>query len=163
MIWHPCGERRCELSGVIHDMVITYLWELGWDHEDEEALVRFTHAGEHGTWEVVLHCRDEVDQLVVLSMVPGTVAEDRRTAMAEFLTRANCKLPIGNFEMSFDSGEVRFRTSVDVEDTMLDPAMLDNLVTANLAVIEFYLPGIDAMHRDGAVAAEEVARVDEED
>lgn len=151
------------MSGVIHDMVITYLWELGWDHEDEEPLVRFTHVGERGTWEVVLHCRDEVDQLVVLSFAPAAVAENRRGAMAEFLNRVNCKLPIGNFEMSFDSGEVRFRTSVDVEDTMLDPAMLDNLVTANLAVMEFYLPGIEAMHGDDAVAADEVARIDEED
>lgn len=151
------------MSGDIHDMVITYLWEVGWDHDDEEPLVRFTHAGEHGVWKVVLHCRDDVDQLVVLSFAPGTVAEGRRAAMAEFLTRANWNLPIGNFEMSFDSGEIRFRTSVDVEDTMLDPALLDTLVTANLAVMDHYLPGIDAMHHDSAAAAEEVARIDEQD
>lgn len=142
-------------------MVIIYLWELGWDHDDEEPLVHFRHAGRHGVWQVVLHCRDDVDQLVVLSFAPGTVAEDRRGPMAEFLTRANCTMPVGNFEMSFDSGEVRFRTSVDVEDTMLDPAMLDTLVTVNLAAMDHYLPGIEAMHGNGAVAAEEIARVDE--
>ena len=41
--------------------------------------------------------------------------EEMRVPMAEFLTRANYGLRIGNFEMDFEDGEVRYKSSVDFE------------------------------------------------
>jgi len=37
----------------------------------------------------------------------------------EFLTRANYGLNIGNFEMDFQDGEIRFKTAIDVEEVIL--------------------------------------------
>jgi hypothetical protein len=65
--------------------------------------------------------------------------------MAEFLTRANYGMVIGNFEMDYADGEVRFKTSVDVEDAHLNRALLHHIVHANLLMTDKYLPGITAI------------------
>lgn len=52
------------------------------------------------------------------------VPEDRRLALAEFLTRANYGLFIGNFEMDWQDGEVRYKTSIDVAGDRLSTALV---------------------------------------
>lgn len=66
----------------------------------------------------------------------------KRPAIAEFITRANYGLPNGNFEMDFEDGEIRFKTSMDTEDIELTDAMVRNLVYANVLAMDQYLPGI---------------------
>lgn len=65
--------------------------------------------------------------------------------MAEFLTRANYGLMIGNFEMDFNDGEIRYKTSIDVEGDNLSSALLKQLVYANVMTMDQYLPGIIAV------------------
>ncbi len=61
---------------------------------------------------------------------------------AEYLTRANYGLRIGNFEMDFSDGEVRYKTSIDVKGGNLTPSMVKVIVYANLHTMDRYLPGI---------------------
>ena len=62
--------------------------------------------------------------------------------VAEFITRANYGLKVGNFEMDMDDGEVRFKTSIDVEKDQLNRTQVSNLVYANVWTMDRYLPGI---------------------
>ncbi len=48
--------------------------------------------------------------------------------MNEFITRANYGLPSGNFEMNYDTGEVRFRTSVFVTDRIPSYDEVEDLI-----------------------------------
>ena len=47
--------------------------------------------------------------------------------------------------MDFTDGEVRYRTSIDVEDASLPPALIKNLVYTNIGTFDRYLPGIMAV------------------
>ena len=49
---------------------------------------------------------------------PITVPEEKRTAISEFITRANYGLTNGNFEMDFSDGELRYKTTISQHDLL---------------------------------------------
>ncbi len=65
--------------------------------------------------------------------------------MAESLTRINYGLILGNFEMDYADGEVRFKTSMDVEDSELTPELIKPVVFANLGMMDRYWPTLTAL------------------
>jgi len=50
------------------------------------------------------------------------VISSKRGAVAEFINRANYGIIIGNFEMDFADGEIRYKTSIDVQGDKLTSA-----------------------------------------
>jgi hypothetical protein len=68
-------------------------------------------------------------------MVQCRVPEAKRQAMAEFLTRAKYGLCMGNFEMDFGDGEVRYKASLDIADGELTAKMIEVLHMVSLSWI----------------------------
>lgn len=52
------------------------------------------------------------------------------------------RLIIGNFELDFDDGEVRYKTSVDVEGTRLTIPLIRQVVNLNVVTMDRYWPAI---------------------
>ena len=126
--------------------VAAYLGAREWSsevHADGSAVL--VGAGDAGTWPVVFTPLEEAEQLLVHSVVQEAVPEDRRDAAARYLTRANFGLVLGNFELDLDGGEVRYKTSIDVEDAAISDALIDHLVAASITVTDQYLPGLRAV------------------
>ncbi|MEL6492946.1 MAG: YbjN domain-containing protein [Cyanobacteria bacterium J06621_3] len=65
--------------------------------------------------------------------------------MAQFITRANYGLILGNFELDYTDGEIRYKTSLDVESDRLTPALTKNLIYTNVMTMDQYLPGLLAV------------------
>jgi hypothetical protein len=65
---------------------------------------------------------------------------------------------IGNFEMAWDTGEVRFRTAIDIEGGELTATMWRNLVHINLRSMDRYLPGLTAVANGASAPTTEIAR-----
>jgi len=80
--------------------------------------------------------------LLFYSVSPVNIPEDRRPAVAEYITRANYGLNVGNFEIDYTDGEVRYKSSIDVENTELTSARIHNVVYASVWMMDRYLPGI---------------------
>jgi len=115
-------------------------WRFG---EDAERLrLAMGYGGKHG----ILYCNLQVhaDQPLLLfyTYVQCRVPEEKRLALAEFVTRANCGLWLGNFELDFRDGEIRYKTSLDVADGELTGQMLASLIHRNCGTVDRYLPGI---------------------
>ncbi|WP_217360014.1 YbjN domain-containing protein, partial [Anabaena sp. UHCC 0253] len=55
---------------------------------------------------------------------------------------ANYGMINGNFELDFNDGEIRYKTSIDVDGDKLSFALIKNLVYANVIMMDEYLPGI---------------------
>lgn len=108
-------------------------------------LVRLGFQGENGTWNCYAKALEQVQQFVFYSVCPVAIPADKRSPISEFLTRANYGMIIGNFEMDFNDGEIRYKTSIDVEGDRLTSALLRQLVYANVAMMDEYLPGIQAV------------------
>lgn len=76
---------------------------------------------------------EDWQRVLVYSCLPVYVPENRRTAVAESITRFNYGMIFGNLDMDFADGEVRVRTIVEsggvLTDTMIDRALASNLDT----------------------------------
>ncbi|MSQ26612.1 MAG: YbjN domain-containing protein [Dehalococcoidia bacterium] len=145
---HDAGLARDENgAGEMFDVIVTFAKDSGWPYEVVEAgsAVRVPLKGDNGEWLAVIMAEEGLNQCMVFSYLTGEVPAARRPPMAEFLTRANYGLRIGNFEMDCEDGEVRYRTSLDTAGEKLSPPMLKQLVTHNATQFDTYLPGIQAV------------------
>ena len=95
-----------------------------------------------GEWRCFAIVREAQEQFVFYSICPVNTPPDQRQALAEFLTRANYGLIIGNFEMDFGDGEIRFKTSIDVEGDRLRHALIRQAVYNNVWAMHAYLPAM---------------------
>ncbi len=126
--------------------VAAYLAARDWPsevHDDGTAVL--AGVGDAGEWPVVFTPLEDAEQLLVHSVIPDAVSPDRLDAAARYLTRANFGLVLGNFELDLDGGEVRYKTSIDVEDDAISDALIDHLVAASISVTDQYLPGLRAV------------------
>jgi hypothetical protein len=126
--------------------------------ETEPGVFETAFEGSTTAWPVRIHVFEEDDRVVLISAFPAPVEDDRRPAVGEFCHRANFGLAIGNFELDYDGGEVRFRTSIDVEGSTGDAAMVRNAMVANVLTMDRYVPGLLAVLQgtDPADAVEDV-------
>src|SRR6476660_7203299 len=74
------------------------------------------------------------------------VLPERYDEVARFITRANWGLSIGNFEMDYDDGHVRFKSSVDFRGLELSEALIRNTIVPAMHAVETYgMPLIDVI------------------
>ena len=111
------------------------------------------------TYQLYVEAHEELRQVRVLAMWPTLIAAEKRGVVAEYLTRANWGLMLGNFEMNFDAGEVRYRTSLDVEGGVLTPKMVKTQVEVNLGTIDRYAKGLLSILFTGVTPTEAIAEV----
>jgi hypothetical protein len=121
--------------------------ENGWPFSDVRgAPVLFSElSGILGRWKFYAQVVEEQDLILLYSVCPFRVPEERRFEVSEFLTRANYGLAAGNFELDFADGEVRYKTALQRPVDGLDGAALKRIVRANGIAMETYLPGIGAV------------------
>lgn len=125
-----------------------------------QRILQMQYQGRNGRWTCYAQGLPEEDLFFFYSVCPVNTPEAQRPLMAEFVTRANYGLRIGNFEMDFSDGEVRFKTSLDVENAQLSPALIDNLVQANLTSMDRYLPGIYQVLFSGITPSEAIGAIE---
>lgn len=109
---------------------------------DEQLALQMATDGRNGKWNCYAQVDEDLYLFFFYSIFPTNVPEEKRDQVCEFITRANYGLKIGNFEMDYSDGEVRFKTSVDVENVELTPELISNQVYANMWTMDNYLPGI---------------------
>jgi hypothetical protein len=118
----------------------------GWQFtQDEfEGLQRFLMpcAGDKGNWNCVAFLDEVAHQFRFFSVLPEAIPPQRRPHVLEFISRVNCRLILGNYEMELETGLLRYRTSVDYTLNELNDALIHSLVAPNVATFNDYLPGI---------------------
>lgn len=142
--------------------LIDYMEEEDWKYEilEGETIIRFHFKGRAGR----LLCYGEVDEekcwLIFYSYLPVNAPPEKMGPVAEFVTRANRGMRIGNFELDFDDGEIRYKTSIDVEGGELTDKMIDNLLRANLTTVDRYFGGLMELIYGDRPAAEIIKRIE---
>ena len=86
--------------------------------------------------------RVDLEQFIFYVVAPVKAPEEVRPLIAEYITRANYGLRIGNFEMDFDDGEIRCKSSIDFENSTLDTSLIKNIIYPAVHTMDFYLPGL---------------------
>jgi hypothetical protein len=128
---------------------------------ENQLALQMPFEGRHARWLCVAQAREPQEQFIFYSVYPVRVPEAMRGALAEFFTRANYGLVLGNFELDFGDGEMRYKTSVDVEGSELSPALIRQCVYANVMTMDQYVPGIVAILAEGQSPLEALALVEQ--
>jgi len=133
--------------GKLLTAVESFFKEDGWDYVQlgESEVLRLEFAGENGDFVCIAHANSDLDQFVFYTVAPEKAPKRKRRDMAELITRINAGLVIGNFELDYTSGEVRYKTSIDVEGDRLTPTLVKRLIYPNVFMMDKYLPGILAI------------------
>ncbi|WP_017663719.1 YbjN domain-containing protein [Baaleninema simplex] len=142
--------------------LVLFLTEDDWSFTriENERAVKLRFSGDNGTWKCIGRVREEDEQLLIYSLAPLKVPPEKRPAIAELLTRANYGMVIGNFEMDYSDGEIRYKTSIDVEGSQLDNALIKQLLYTNLLMMDKYLPAIEAVINGEQTPEEAIALVE---
>jgi hypothetical protein len=111
--------QRCEVDGVV-----------GWRVEVEDPSVPTAMIGAE------LHRR--TSRFAIYFVLGLPTPKEHRREVAIFLARANDGLVTGNYELGWDDGRLRFKTSIDFTGEGLAPAMVRNMLLHAVDATEVY-------------------------
>lgn len=109
---------------------------------EDKTIFRVYYSGDNGDLRCYAQVRVDLEQFVFYVVAPVKAPEEVRPGVAEYITRANYGLRIGNFEMDYGDGEIRCKTSIDFEESTLDNYLIKNAIYAAVHTMDFYLPGL---------------------
>lgn len=147
----------------IFNALVEFFEEDEWDFQWMEgaSVLSMGFSGKNGKWQCFAQAREAQQQFVFYSVLPINVPPEKRQKVAELITRINYGMVIGNFELDFDDGEVRYKTSVDVEGAELTPPMIRQMVYANIIITDRYLPAVMRTIYSDITPLEAIAEADE--
>jgi len=122
------------------NVILAYLDEIGFPYlrNGEETSVTFLVRMSNASFHCILELRESFSVVIFYSVLNIVVPEYKRKSVAELITRINNELIIGNFNLDFSDGEIRYRTSVDFEGIKLTADLLRNIIDPNLALSDDY-------------------------
>jgi hypothetical protein len=135
------------------DVAAEFFEQADWPAErhQTDSMLRATFEGEHGPFTCYVLTDEDKEQLGFYAVLPSLVADEYRDAVAVFTSRLNYGLMIGNFELDYDSGEVRFRVGIDVEGSELSPPMVRSMAASACLNLDHHRSAIEAVGR-GAIS-----------
>jgi hypothetical protein len=130
-------------------------WSFQVDRENN-----LVHTSWEGCFPIAIDVQEDLCTVIVYVLCPSRVPEgNKRRQMAEFLTRANYGLMIGNFEMDFRDGEVRYKGALEYADGDLTTMMIEKLIQKCAYTMAHYFTGLMKIiyaDMDPATAIEEI-------
>src|SRR5512134_1603120 len=127
----PQGPRPENGNGLqAFELLSSYLDEDEWFPRRIEGKYAYSmsYTGKNGDLRCYAIVRVDLEEFLFYAVAPIKVPEDDRPAVAEYLTRANYGLRIGNFELDYADGEVRYKSSLDFEGQDLTPDLISNTI-----------------------------------
>ena len=148
--------------GRVFDSVIAFLQEDNWRYEEnrEDFSIRFSFTGKNARYDCFGRVNEEHEIFVFYAIIPIRVSETQLLLVAELLARINYGLNIGNFEMDMNDGEIRYKTSIDVEGGDLTSHMVETLIAVNISTTDRYFPSFAEVMYAGTTPAEAVLRIE---
>ena len=131
----------------LQDIVIEFFQRENWEFTSNQnpSILRMACQGENGQWRCYAKVQEAEQQFAFYSICPLQTPPEKLAVVAEFIARANYGTIIGNFELDFDDGEIRYKTSIDAQKNQLNLGSISRLVCTNVSMMDCYLPGILAV------------------
>ncbi len=148
--------------GRLYDTLVSFLEEDEWKFtqmEGEDTIV-LTFNCTNATYLCYAQARETQQQIVFYTIYPIRTPEDKRQQMAELVARVNYGLVLGNLELDMRDGEVRYKTSADINATPFTLPLLRSLMQINLSTADRYFPAFTSLLDGGLTPADAVASVE---
>ncbi len=129
---------------------------------EDKTIYRAAFDGKNGELRCYAQVRVELEQFLFYAVAPVKVPEEARSDVAEYLTRANYGLRIGNFELDYRDGEVRYKSSLDFEGQKLTNNLIRNTIYPAVQTMDRYLKGLLSVMFGGRTPLEAIEEVEGE-
>lgn len=155
-------ENKIQTTSSLFITVTNFFKKEDWSfaHIPEHTAIRLVFSGKNGQWNCYAKAREDQEQFVFYSICPIKVPKAKRRRLGEFIARANYGMIIGNFELDFTDGEIRYKTSIDVKADFLSFELIKRLVYANVTMMDEYLPGIKLVLESGMSPEDAIAKIE---
>lgn len=115
----------------------------GWKiQRQDERTYSFGFRGQNNRYDFRARIGERNNTLSIYAVLPMQAPNNKLHETAEFLHRANYGLIIGNFELDFRDGEIRYKVSIDMEDNVPNPDHINSMIDCALAMSDRYIPGL---------------------
>lgn len=117
--------------------------DLNYSIVENRPIIMFPYTSK-GNYQCIIDI-DEENKIVIIYTILGSLVElEKRNRIAQLLTRINFGIRIGNFEMDYEDGQIRYKTSIDYEGVKdYDDSFLENLIMSNLVKTDEYYQAIE--------------------
>lgn len=134
-----------------YEAVLQFMEVDGWNPQPLDGMSAYlaNFRGVHGPLRVVAQVVIDREILIGYAIMTANVPEDRRPAVAELITRANYVLRLGNIEMDYADGEVRFRSSLDFEGANLTTDLIKGVLYAVASTMDKFVPAVQQVAFEG--------------
>ncbi len=131
----------------LRDTVIEFLHRENWEYTitKDPAILRMICQGDNGQWRCYAQIKEKQKQFIFYSVCSEQASSEKLLAIAEYISRVNYGVAMGNFELDFTDGEIRYKTSIKSHDNRLSISSVKHLVYTNVAMMDRYFPGILAI------------------
>jgi hypothetical protein len=146
----------------LFEQIVNFFTQDDWEYKkiQGQPTLLLAFQGKNGTWTCYAKAREQQQQFVFYSICPVKVPETKNLAIAEFIARANSGMIIGNFELDFTDGEIRYKTSIDVEGASLTFPQIKGLVYTNVTMMDEYVPGIRSVINGDVSPVDAIAQIE---
>jgi hypothetical protein len=137
------GEGRLTMNAA-YDKLCEHLTNqnVGFWSRSEDLSICTDFRGEVGTYRIFARVDADDSLFQVFGHSPVRVPPGSRPAIAEAVTRINCGLKVGKFEMDCDEGELRFQAAQILPDDDLDEQTIQRLIGTTMSMLNIYLPAV---------------------
>ena len=146
----------------LRDLVIKFFQREEWQFSvtKNPDILRVACEGESLQWYCYAQIDEAEQRFAFYSVCPYQASPGKLAKMAEYTSRANYGMTIGNFELDFADGEIRYKTSMDFQDNQPTIGSISQLVYTNILMMERYLPGILAIVKQDVAAERAIEAIE---
>jgi hypothetical protein len=144
------------------DVILQFFQEDQWNYQklDNKPVIRAGYRGEHGTWVCYAQVDEALHRFSFHSLMGLNIAPQYRVPVVEYLTRVNYLLAVGSFDMDLDTGNVRFRTSIELYSCALSVEQVRSLAYTTVRTMDHFFPGVMAVVHGGLLPEMALERID---
>jgi hypothetical protein len=130
-------------TAAAYHALVECLQEKGWVHTPSplERRVHFTRTGRHGIYRYSGSITHEGAYLQFHTAFTVLVSEEKlRPSVAELIVRANYSIQVGRFEIDMDDGEIGFRITHVIGESLIPREVLECYLNALTETVDRYFP-----------------------
>ncbi len=127
--------------------VINFLNSNNWQYVELQSnqTITFGIAGENGNFKCIADTIKDENRFIFFAIYPTEIPNDKRNVMSELITRLNFGRFLGNFEMNYDSGELRYRVSLYHGTLLPNEDMVREMIFTSIVSMDIALISINAL------------------
>ena len=146
------GKKPNLIQSPLLESARNYLEKNEWNFEvlSDHSTIALGFEGVNGEWHCMIQTRELEEQMIFYSSLSENISSNRIETMMRFITMANYRLVVGNFELDVTDGELNYKTALDLESVTLNNDMIRNIIHTNLATFDRHLPGVQIILNGGS-------------